>query len=186
MLVCVFYWLNFAYDGILTNRLYKNSLKHCGYSLFITTFIFRCFVVFFNVGHCESGEGARTGGDLHVQLMSFRAQSESRLDAVWRLAAVQSVSFSQPWISALWVSLRRRKLFTYSDFRERIACGLFHAAFSLFSTSPSAVIILKGPDTLFRSELKDLHLTFRRNLLRLLVEKKEMCLLDEFYTRLCN
>lgn len=91
-----------------------------------------------NVGHCESGEGARTGGR----------------------------------ICALWVSLRHRKLFTYSDFQERIACELFHAAFSLFSTSPCAVIILKGPDTLFRSELKDLHLTFRRNLLRLLVEKK--------------
>lgn len=54
--------------------------------------------------------------DLHVELMGFHARSEKSLDAMWRLAGVQSISLCQPWISAWWVFSPAQQLLSYSDF----------------------------------------------------------------------
>lgn len=123
--------------------------------------------------------------DLRVQLLLIffflllRSVGErARLSGVWRLAAAQSVWLGATfWTAALSIFFSSPPQYSSTPaliFGSGLHVDSFTPPLSLYPASfpVSTVIILKGPDKQFGSERKDLHLTFGRNPLRLLVGRE--------------
>lgn len=124
-------WLHSAECGTLSKCLHED-----GHETFCSFLIHGDTHFGMSVGHCEGGE--RKTCVFSCCWLSFffvlRSVGErARLSDVWRLAAAKSVWLGATfWTAALSIFFSvptAVKLHTCTDFRERIACGFFHAAF---------------------------------------------------------